>query len=648
MTGTASNTPMTNSCYLVEIELKRVQTYLFEVPRLSVMVGANALLGETLRGFWLGDRFDPDIASLPGLAEVLAEEGGSEWLDGLPLGFSPLFGAQQDPLRRKVDREEIWQDDVAKVARKTGVLSRDGGHFEALFRTREAAHCFVTRAWELIQRRLPGIMLQIRVAERQRDGESWRENKEQHGPATTRAGVSILDLPQARVCEVSGEGPASEELAEADEGDRKPAVCQSVADRHQRGRAFDRGQTRDVLGILRPHLLRRLNFPENSLRAFPADFTELATDGYLAVIHVDGNRVGNRSALYANGATAEASGAKRDDFFDRWRRREQFYHTLRVGMRIAVTEALAAVIPSDGKPSRSAKVPARLLMLGGDDLVLVCGAVFALPFVVELARHVRETTKNLPDGKGPLTLGAGVAIVQDSFPFYRAYELADQLATSAKRLKASLPEAEGNVVDWLATSEAWYGDVEATRRDQYVVDDQLVLSAKPYRILKSPDLPGKSLEELLEDASRLSRDRVARNQLHGLANSLRQGRHTAIFAAEVLPEKLKVILKDRGYLNGQHGPWTELPQPGSSARSEKRPATAAAQVAATLGGPARRFLTRLLDLFELYELNQLAERAEHTADLYRSDDEPSDDEPREGDAVDAAETVAANEAGGAS
>ncbi len=35
---------------LVSIELKRIQTYLFAVPRLSAMVGANARLGETLRG----------------------------------------------------------------------------------------------------------------------------------------------------------------------------------------------------------------------------------------------------------------------------------------------------------------------------------------------------------------------------------------------------------------------------------------------------------------------------------------------------------------------------------------------------------------------------------------------------------------------
>lgn len=72
----------------------------------------------------------------------------------------------------------------------------------------------------------------------------------------------------------------------------------------------------------------------------------------------------------------------------------------------------------------------RLLMLGGDDLVLVCGAPYALPFVRALAKHVREETKELPGDKTPLDIGAGVAIVQASFPFHRAHQLAEQLAES--------------------------------------------------------------------------------------------------------------------------------------------------------------------------------------------------------------------------
>ena len=39
----------------IRIEFKRVQTYLFEVPRLRAMLGANAAVGELLRSRRPGD-----------------------------------------------------------------------------------------------------------------------------------------------------------------------------------------------------------------------------------------------------------------------------------------------------------------------------------------------------------------------------------------------------------------------------------------------------------------------------------------------------------------------------------------------------------------------------------------------------------------
>ena len=41
--------------WLVKLEFQRVQTYLFAVPDLKSMVGANTLLGEVLRGSLVDD-----------------------------------------------------------------------------------------------------------------------------------------------------------------------------------------------------------------------------------------------------------------------------------------------------------------------------------------------------------------------------------------------------------------------------------------------------------------------------------------------------------------------------------------------------------------------------------------------------------------
>ena len=86
----------------VHIELQRVQTWLFAVPRLRAMVGANALLGETLR------------VALPNLAR----ETGRPWTLAPSAEAYPGADAN-DPLKA--------HDDPAGDS-KDGILARDGGH----------------------------------------------------------------------------------------------------------------------------------------------------------------------------------------------------------------------------------------------------------------------------------------------------------------------------------------------------------------------------------------------------------------------------------------------------------------------------------------------------------------------------------------
>lgn len=537
--------------WLVELELKRIQTYLFSVPRLRVMIGANALIGETLRGLWTGSGFADDPASLP----WLAQKCGAKW-PTTHVRFPAIFEQNGDPLVASRDSggQSHWQDEVHKVA-QTGILTRDGGHFEALFARKEDAEKFIGRAAQLVGEKLPGVLVESRCSEIcQREG--VHAKREIPRAMETPCTENVFDLALAEPCQWSGQEPASACLK--DYPDDIPLVGASVEARHARGKEFDNNATYEILGMLRPRLLAAVEAGENT--KFPAEFAQLASSRYIGVIHVDGNSVGRRYKKHREGCQSK-------DFFVQWEHRERFFHTMRCGMRKAV---LAAVRDRFQRVCNKRHIPLRILMLGGDDLVLVCGAPHALPFVVDLAKRVTEFTGELTGEDGslaPLTIGAGVAIVQESFPFHRAHELAEQLASSAKRLKASLPAAEGNVVDWIVSTESWYGDVRETRQRTAVIDGDIVLTAKPYRILPCPgdaDPDRRSLEELLVDARHLAdltrRRVIARSQMQRLARSLHDGRHTARFVAEMLPQKLRAELKSvgkagRAYLRSDGSPW---------------------------------------------------------------------------------------------
>lgn len=86
-------------------------------------------------------------------------------------------------------------------------------------------------------------------------------------------------------------------------------------------------------------------------------------------------------------------------------------------------------------------IPFRPVVLGGDDLTMICRADLALPFSQSFIRHFEEETKKMMDalkGNGAiphncLTACAGIAYIKSSYPFYYGYHLAEALCERAKR-----------------------------------------------------------------------------------------------------------------------------------------------------------------------------------------------------------------------
>jgi hypothetical protein len=399
-----------------------------------------------------------------------------------------------------------------------------------------------------------------------------------------------------QVCQVTGQGPASgRDDKDPDEEDPNRFLSQAVLEKRKRARIFDRGKSHDILGLLRKEILRRLKLQglseKQALKVFPNQFEHVASDsGYLAVLAADGNGMGSRSTKWRE------DGSK--DFFQREARGECFFHAMRGTVRIALVEALVEVFKEDAALISSGnrqKLPFRLMMLGGDDLLLVCDAIHVLYFVEKYAAQLANRPLKDLDNK-PIDVGIGVAIVKETFPFHRAHTLAEQLAASAKRYWRSLrqpnsDEQPGSTVDWLAISEAWHEDVaDVRRRDSLVrysvpggAEETLILSRKPYRVLAFEGArAGDSLKGLLktaQDATGKSFGRAARSQLKALAEVLPHGRRQVDRALRQAPSEVRKVLG--GILRGkecEESVWREDTGP--------------------------TFSTSLLDFLELYELER--------------------------------------------
>jgi hypothetical protein len=466
----------------VHIELQRVQTWLFEVPRLRAMVGANTLLGRTLR------------IELP----KLARETGRGWTLA-PNNEAYPCADENDPLED--------HDDPAADA-KDGIVSRDGGHFEAQFAS--GAGIFADAAGQLLRSNLPGLRFRISI-----DGE----------PRTKSQVYLSAELPVLAPCEWTGRGLAS---AIVEQGDERPAVSLEVAQRHEAARRTEDGTAVDVASLLSAKTKL-----QNLERA--QELKELVGNGYLALIQADGNGVGS-------GLDKDRNGSERAAFF----------HQNRVLLRRAVKKAIDSHCPETG---RAPLIP---LMLGGDDLLLVARAEIALPFVVTLCTELEALQK---DRSGfILTLGVGVVFAKHTIPIHRLHEVAEQLTSSAKRRfrRFKDEEAKRSVVDWAVFSTAWVDDPEEVRRRDWVrgsSSDRRVLSQRPVDVLGS-DL--NTLQGLVSGAEQLKH--APRSQLRYLVDQLLRGRSLAELAFAELSPQAKGPLASAGMRElwrraANDGPW---------------------------------------------------------------------------------------------
>jgi len=551
---------------LVKVEAKRIQTFIFSVPRLKEMIGANALLGDFVR------RLLVDFVSNQGVP-VPCPEGVSSAFPG-------------DPLPSEEDNP------AANFGR--GILSREGGHFNVLFPDRKVAESFATKARNAAAKTLPGLRVDIRFKTIQAP-ESNRDEcgeKEDHDEEAPVAFSQIVDLPHFQVCQASGDGPAAEldkrtindrvQLHISDASAKKLAAGNRLQDRDT-----ETGY-KDILSVLRHRL------PCGALDD-PKDLSELAdSGGYLAVIHADGNRVGARVKRIKESAPAGTLEQEAEV--------ERFFHHMRSAVRASLIEALKAVF--DEKVLKDLwrqgdRLPYQILMLGGDDLLLVCRPRFALPFIEHYARQL--ASKTLCDDK-PLSIGAGIAIASHKLPFHRLHALAEDLATSAKLTYLQKPNGcekppERSVVDWtVITASSMRSLADHRRTADFRAQESgkqrkcMALTSKPYFVLDGDDLPPGtvSLASLLGAAKEL--DYAAQNhppprsQLKDMYMAMGEGHLTAWL-------RYRELLRRYAKLGDVLLPFSE------AYRDDP-----------WIDAGEARYLTHLRDLIEVMELDYLGRR----------------------------------------
>jgi len=210
---------------------------------------------------------------------------------------------------------------------------------------------------------------------------------------------------------------------------------------------------------------------------------------WVAVVHADGNGLGRMFFdLAAWSDTQAPDGASRRERNDRYaddlrRFSDAVDRCTRWAFRQALgTVARAAAADADGQPPQTPIAAVLPLVLGGDDLTVVCDGDIALPLTIAyldaFERYPDASHTDVDDaaaatlissvasaltGSARLAASAGVAIVKRHYPFSFAYDLAEALTHSAKEIKRRVPDAPCSALDFHVLYDSTAADLARIR-----------------------------------------------------------------------------------------------------------------------------------------------------------------------------------------
>jgi hypothetical protein len=194
--------------------------------------------------------------------------------------------------------------------------------------------------------------------------------------------------------------------------------------------------------------------------------------GYIAIVHADGNGMGQRFMGCKSLAETRKLSSSVADYADNIMEKM-------IGYIISLFQGnkskLDWTLEKDEKTGKTI-LPIRPLIIGGDDITFVCEGRLGVHLAEKLLEYMCQT----PINGETIHACAGVAIVHTKYPFYKAYQLAKELIKRAK--DASRGESGGSWLEYMISTGGFSGTLNEIIEDQFSVAGRGELKNGPYRI----------------------------------------------------------------------------------------------------------------------------------------------------------------------
>ncbi|NLX99915.1 MAG: hypothetical protein GXY83_27775 [Rhodopirellula sp.] len=240
--------------------------------------------------------------------------------------------------------------------------------------------------------------------------------------------------------------------------------------------------------------------------------------GYIGLVYADGNAMGRLVQELDAAETCQSFSDLVDSSI-----RNACFHALEAVLKSEV-DAIRRSVASGLRPK---PVPADILLLGGDDLMVVLPADRALSFALTISEHFERLTQEaIAKQSGAcrkffqdrlkdrgLTISCGVAVGRANYPFYLLLNLAEELLQNAKRAGHAARQKEDlyampSFLDFHVVAGAASHELKHVREDDYFTETKQSRTLRP--------LSHGQLLALQQAVAQLRSVRFPRSKLHDL------------------------------------------------------------------------------------------------------------------------------------
>ena len=222
----------------------------------------------------------------------------------------------------------------------------------------------------------------------------------------------------------------------------------------------------------------------------------------LAIVHADGNSMGVKLQNMLGNETDY------DFCVNHMRAFTREVHCLFTGEGKAAVERCRSGLAEKYSDEPESNMLVRWIVADGDDATFICNAKFALELTEAYLEGVEAAGREL--GK-PYSACAGICVFHSHYPFARAYEVAEQACSSAKKpVHENMKEQAW--VDFHYLRSGVYGELEDIRE----MHQTHRCIARPWFVCGEQPPDGRQLETLKQLKLLLKDARVARTQIKNL------------------------------------------------------------------------------------------------------------------------------------